>query len=347
MVSKSTRIVDDWHPSGWRPLPLPLLLPLPLQLPPAACQRAKCCPFLEPAPQFAPRRPRMDSTLPQIPLVEHYNPKFAHQLARVLAPVVRVWFRFELRGVERLPAGQPVLLVGNHSAWGTAELLCLLVGWLQGVGDKRRVNGLMHDVTFTTPLVGPFYRGLGAIGATAANACSALDAGHDVLVYPGGDLDACRPFYQPRAVHFGTRRGYIRLALQTGVPVCPLATIGSHYSWLMAPGGALFSKWFGLKQRLRSERIPLPFEWLTLLIAVPAWLFGLVPLWAFALIAVLALVPTPARITTQVLPPIDLQAATAELSDPEAKVERAHQIVYGALADAVARMEHGRPLSLR
>lgn len=92
---------------------------------------------------------------------------------------------------------------------------------------------------------------------------------------------------------------------------------------------------------------PLPFAWLVLLIVVPAWLLGWLPLWVFALIAVLALVPTAARITTQVLPPIDLQAATADLSDAAARVERAHQLVYGALADAVARMEHGRPLSLR
>jgi hypothetical protein len=52
-------------------------------------------------------------------------------------------------------------------------------------------------------------------------------------------------------------------------------------------------------------------------------------------------VPTPVRITSEVLAPIDLRAAVEHLSDEHARVEHAHQLVYGALVHAVATMQHG------
>jgi 1-acyl-sn-glycerol-3-phosphate acyltransferase len=146
--------------------------------------------------------------------------------------------------------------------------------------------------------------------ASREDAVVALKAGHDVLVFPGGDLDACRPFYQPRGVHFGPRRGYIRIALQAGVPVVPVATIGSHYTMLMAPGGAWLARILGLKKLLRTERVPLPLH-----------------LW-----------PPPVRITSEALPAMDVIAAAAGMEDEAARVERAHELVYGAIRDAVANM---------
>jgi hypothetical protein len=48
-----------------------------------------------------------------------------------------------------------------------------------------------------------------------------LAAGRDVITFPGGDLDAGRPFHLPRVVRFGNRRGYAKLALEAGVPIVP------------------------------------------------------------------------------------------------------------------------------
>lgn len=245
---------------------------------------------------------------------DHFNPAFFDRAGRFLDAACGVYFRYQVRGLERLPA-KPCLLVGNHSALGNMELACMMAGWWKRFGVSRRVTGMMHSFTIASPGVGHFYRAMGAIPASRDNALAALDAGHDVIVFPGGDLDACRPFYEPRKVHFGRRRGYVRVALAAGVPVVPLATIGSHYTMLMAPGGALLARLLGLKKLLRIERVPLPMH----------------------------LIPPPVRITTEALGALDLTAATADIADEADRIEHAHQLVYATLQDGVARMQHDRP----
>lgn len=247
------------------------------------------------------------------PLHDDFSPRFFEATGRALHAFCSVYFRYQVRGLERLPAG-PCLMVGNHSGLGTAELLCMVAGWWRRFGTTRRVTGMMHDFFISVPGIGHYYRAIGAVHAGRENAAAALAAGHDVVVFPGGDLDACRPFYEPRKVHFGPRRGYLKVALQAGVPIVPMATIGSHYTMPMAPGGMLLSRALGLKRLLRAERVPLP----------------------------LTPVLLPARITSELLPTIDVVGATAEIEDQAERLEQAHLLVHGALQDAVGRMQHHR-----
>jgi 1-acyl-sn-glycerol-3-phosphate acyltransferase len=269
----------------------------------------------------------------------HYDAAFFARTARVLDPLTRFWFRYRLRGTDRLPTG-PCLLVGNHSGLGTAEILSFVGGWHRAFGTERRLTGLMHDLFLKTPGLGHFYRAIGAIPAAPDNARRALEAGHAVLVYPGGDLDACRPFYQPREVIFGRRRGYVRVALEMGIPVVPLATIGSHYTWLMLPGGLTVSRVLGLKRLIRSERFPLPAGIAAALAAGVAAQQGWLSTWAALAIAALGLLPNPVRITSEFLLPLDLASCTRHCRSEQERTELAHRIVHGALQNAVRAMRH-------
>jgi 1-acyl-sn-glycerol-3-phosphate acyltransferase len=270
--------------------------------------------------------------------VDELDPRFFARAATLARPLVRLWFRYRLRGVENLPAG-PCLIVGNHSALGTAEILGMLVGWHDAFGGQRRVVGMMHDFFIRVPGIGHCYRRIGAVRASRENALRALAAGRDVLVFPGGDLDACRPFYKPRAVHFGKRRGYIKVALQAGVPIVPMATIGSHYTWLMAPGGRFLAR-IGFGRLLRTDRVPLPIGLIAAVLAISAIVASILPFWIALAIAVLGVIPTPARITTELLPPIDVAPSVRDLPDGPERWEQAHRIVHGELSKAVATMRH-------
>ena len=194
--------------------------------------------------------------------------------------------------------------------------MCLVAGWWRHFGTERPVSGMMHDFFLRVPGIGHYYRAIGAVSASRAACLAVLNAGRDVLVFPGGDIDACRPIHQPRRVDFGPRRGYIHVALDSGVPIVPMATIGSHYTCPMAPGGRLLARGLGLERRLRVHRVPLTLSPILL----------------------------PARITSELLAPLDLVAATRDL--PEGgRIEAAHALVIGALRDAVSRMTHDRPLT--
>ncbi len=65
--------------------------------------------------------------------------------------------------------------------------------------------------------------------------------------------------------------------------------------------------------------------------------------WPIALALIVGgLIPTPARITTEVLPAIDVAQATAHLEREDERVEEAHARIHGALQDAVRNMRHDR-----
>lgn len=272
-----------------------------------------------------------------------FDPDALRRWGTTAGRATRFWFRFRLRETQRIPSG-PCLIVGNHSALGTAEVMCLLGGWFHAFGATRRVVGLMHDWTLGLPVVGHFYRSVGAVPASRRNAEQALKAGHALLVFPGGDLDACRPFYYPRKVFFGDRRGYVRLALESNVPVIPLATIGSHYALLMFPGGALLARALGLKRLLRIERVPLPMGLFLAASALLAWATGWISATVGCLLVTIGLIRTPVRITSELLPPIDLTEAVGHLETEAERVEHAHWLVHGRLQDAVRRMRHNHPL---
>lgn len=242
------------------------------------------------------------------------------------------YFRYELRGMERLPDG-PCLIVGNHSGFGIVEEL-MLVGEWSARDDDRRAWGLVHDLFY-----GHYYRALGAIPASQENARTALRHGDDVLVFPGGDVDCCRPFYQPRAVDFAGRRGYVRLAIEEGIPVVPLATVGSHWTWTFLPGGRLLARVPGVRRLFRADIVPLPTALFGFLGVLSAVLFLGWPAWTAAIAIVAGLLPTPIRVTSEVCSPIDVTAIAADQPLDDA-LEAGHRAVHGRLQMTVRELGH-------
>lgn len=93
----------------------------------------------------------------------------------------------EVRGLDRLPAEGPVLVVGNHSC-----LFYLPEVWAcgQAILSRRGISApaylLGYDLLFAIPGVAPTLRRLGAVPAGTAEAEAALARGACVLVYAGG-----------------------------------------------------------------------------------------------------------------------------------------------------------------
>lgn len=245
--------------------------------------------------------------------------------------MAKYWFRFEIRGLENMPDG-PCLVVGNHSGLGIAEELMFVTTWADHFAP-RRAWGLIHDFFFDMPIVGRYYRAIGAIPASQENARAALERGDVVLVFPGGDLDCFRPFYEPNAVKFGERRGYIRLALDMGVPVLPLATVGSHWTWTLLPGGRTLAKIPWIRRVLRTDCLPLPTIVFALAAALICVATGVAGFWVVGVTS-LGLLPTPVRIRSQLCEPLQLGELTQHADDP---VEAGHEVVHGSLLDAIMR----------
>jgi 1-acyl-sn-glycerol-3-phosphate acyltransferase len=159
-------------------------------------------------------------------------------------------------------------------------------------------------LVMASPGIGAFLKKHGTIEASHANAEVALDAGAAVLVYPGGDWEVHRPSWQSGRVDFAGRTGFLKLAIRTGVPIVPVVSIGGQETLFVLTRGEALSKALGL-HRFRLKVLPV----------------SLVIPWGVTLGDFIPRLPFPAKLTTQVLPPIDLKEkfgfAAEDYTDPD------------------------------
>jgi 1-acyl-sn-glycerol-3-phosphate acyltransferase len=222
--------------------------------------------------------------------------EYVARVMPLLKLVCKLWFRSEVRGIEHVPEGG-VLLVSNHSGGLIAmDVPVIAVAFAEHFGD-RPLYCLAHDLLFVGQANEPMRRA-GFIPATREAAAESLRAGAATIVFPGGDHDAFRPTWKRNTIDFAGRTGYVRTAVEAGVPIVPVVSIGGQEDQIHLSRGELIAKLLGLEKRLRTKYLPVTF----------GFPFGLT-------LAFPPNLPLPTKIRTEVLDPIDIVAEFGE--DPD------------------------------
>jgi len=239
------------------------------------------------------------------------------------------YFRVEIHGWHRLPQ-EPCLLVGNHSGGQlTMDAWTLVAEWWRRFEERRILHGTAHDVLMSLPVLGDYFRLAGVIPASRAGVSAALQAGHDVVVWPGGEVEVTRSWRRRDKVVLGGHKGFIRQAIREHVPIVPVATVGGHDTvFVLAEGQWLadaVDRMFGLKKVLRAQALPLVFG--------PP--FGL-------MLEILPLhIPLPAKIRTDLLEPLRLDEDPERAND-EQYVDRMYGEVEDRIQDGMDRLARRR-----
>jgi 1-acyl-sn-glycerol-3-phosphate acyltransferase len=235
----------------------------------------------------------------------------------LIRPVIKGWHRAEVRGLDDFPAGG-ALVVANHSGGLFAmDVPVFATDFYAAFGYDRPVYTLSHDILFAGP-TGDYLKRTGFIPASHRNADEALRSGGVVIVFPGGDYDVYRPSLSANTIDFDGRTGYVRAALNAGVPIVPSVSIGGQENQLFLSRGEWLAKATRLDKLMRAKILPISF-------GLP---FG------FSMVLPVN-VPLPTKIITQVLPPIDVIAEFGD--DPDVGEVDAHvrEVMQQAL-DALA-----------
>jgi 1-acyl-sn-glycerol-3-phosphate acyltransferase len=142
-------------------------------------------------------------------------------------PSYRWWFRCQIDGAGRIPADRGALLVANHAGAVPVDGALLLHG-LEAALD-RPVYALHHHGLRAVPFLGTFLARNGGVVAHPDNAQRLLrDEGALVLVFPEGTKGTTKPFSQRyRLQRFG-RNGFVETAMRAGVPIVPIAVVGTE-----------------------------------------------------------------------------------------------------------------------
>jgi 1-acyl-sn-glycerol-3-phosphate acyltransferase len=145
----------------------------------------------------------------------------------LLGPLLRLYCRPTIEGLEHIPASGGAILASNHLAVADSFLLPLQV--------SRRITFLAKREYFTEPgfkgfVKKQFFSGVGQVpvdrsGGNAAQAAMntavrLLREGNLLGIYPEGTRSPDGRLYKGKT-------GVARMALEAGVPVIPVAMIGT------------------------------------------------------------------------------------------------------------------------
>ncbi len=175
-------------------------------------------------------------------------------------PLMDYWFRMEVEGWEHIPES-PVLLVGIHSGapfvW---DAWTIGAQWWRRFGSSRPLHGTAHDALMALPGVGAYFRRMGVLPAAPDSIAAALAAGHDVALWPGGEVDSLRPWTKRDEAILAGRMGFVRLAIRSAVPIVPIATVGGPDSMPVLASGRRLAKVLALDKVARLKRFPIALQ---------------------------------------------------------------------------------------
>ena len=235
------------------------------------------------------------------------------------------YFRLEVDGWDRVP-DEPSLLIGIHSGGSlTMDAWTLVEAWQRHFEGKRVLHGTAHDVLMAAPGLVDYFRACGVIPASRRGVSAALEAGHDVIVWPGGEQDAMRNWRKRDQAILAGRKGFVRQAMRSGVPIVPVATVGGHDTVFVLSEGKFLAKWTGLGKRLRGANIPI----------IAGFPFPL------AIEILPAHIPLPAKIRTELLDPIEVDHDPERLDDQE-YVDSIYNEVQSAIQGGMDRLAKKR-----
>lgn len=138
----------------------------------------------------------------------------------------RAYFRVKSQGAEHLPAEGPAILASNHGGLLPFDAAMLVVDVVLQTDPPRLPRAIVDRWAGSLPWINIFYARVGQVVGTRENFADLLDDGQLLLVFPEGMAGVCKPISQRyRLQHF--KVGFVEQALRAGVPIVPVAVLGS------------------------------------------------------------------------------------------------------------------------
>ena len=231
-------------------------------------------------------------------------------------PIYSKWFRAEWEGLERIPKEGGALLIANHAGAIPSDAPVIMHGIEREL--ERPVYGLADYFFRTVPVVGTLWARAGGVSARPANAYRLLKEQQQLaLVFPEGTKGPSKSFtdrYQLR--RFG-RGGFVEIAMRSGVPVVPIAVVGSEEAMPIV---------FRLPSLARALRVPY--------FPVTANVLTMGPLGV--------VVPFPAKFRLRVLEPVSFDVPPDQERYSKSRVMEESENIRTHLQEAVYDMLRDR-----
>ena len=179
-------------------------------------------------------------------------------LPRWLAEIMKKYFRLEIEGLENIPKNGPAIVAPNHSGYAGFDAVVLAL-ILQK--EARRIPRVMtHHFWFLTETTSIPAHKLGFTEATFENGLRALQKNNLIVLFPEGEKGNFKPTHEKYQLQ-EFKRGFVRMALQTGCPIIPTLVIGAEETHINLNQLKLTRFLKGVVIPLPLNILPLPARW--------------------------------------------------------------------------------------
>lgn len=159
-----------------------------------------------------------------------FDPHVAKRAVLTAAWLYRYWFRTEVHGIDRVPPGR-VLLVANHSGQIPLDGLMIGTAMFLEAEPPRLVRAMVERWAQSLPFVSELFARCGQVLGVPENCRRLLENEEAILVFPEGAKGISKPFTEAYDLReFGL--GFLRLALETGTPIVPVAVVGAEEQYV-------------------------------------------------------------------------------------------------------------------
>ena len=269
-------------------------------------------------------------TAPPSMATDPFDAEWARSImATAIEPLLRLWFRAEIVGAERIPAWGPVVLAANHSGNAfpyDAIVLDTLLWSRDGMRDTSKFRTVYeHELSLVWWMrpfgIDDFWRRGGGVDMTFDNFDALLERGDRTLYFPEGVPGIGKGFghrYQLQPFH----TSFLRLAAKHDVPILPVYVVNGEW---IHPIGYTF-RWL---DRLMQRLFVVPF------LPLPIGLLAIVFPWMWFL-------AFPAKLVFVVGEPVDARTVVREAPTIHDATEAVRSLMQRGLNDSVARFGRRR-----
>jgi 1-acyl-sn-glycerol-3-phosphate acyltransferase len=158
------------------------------------------------------------------------DPEWAKFALTTVGLLHRRYFRTEVHGVENVPSGR-ILLVANHSGQVPLDGAMIGAALFMDAEPPRIVRAMVEKWAVSLPFVSLLFARIGQVVGVPENAKRLLEQGEALLVFPEGARGISKTFDKRyKLSEFGL--GFMRLAIETGTPIVPVALVGAEEQYI-------------------------------------------------------------------------------------------------------------------
>ncbi|OTF83839.1 transmembrane protein 68-like protein, partial [Euroglyphus maynei] len=153
-------------------------------------------------------------------------------IAIIFSTFGRLWYDYEIIGIDNLPANGPALLVFYHGTWPCDIYFLIAELYLC---KKRIMFTIVERIIYLLPGWPILLRALRLVPGSVNDCVQMLNNGSMVALSPGGLREAMFSDHHHYEIIHSGRLGFARVAKQANVPIIPIFTRNIRESFRQVP----------------------------------------------------------------------------------------------------------------